>query len=378
MVSRSSREARSAKREALRNALVDRKLGSGRVAKSTKSKCKVATKKASKPNSNKSFKVGLQESTEDSSKDSSKDRSKDSSEDNSEDVPKDSPNDILQETSITPEDVHAKSTSSSGTTDLAPLSPVAELQKASAFSSEHIIDLPAEFTDDLAPFDTDVDNLTSFEELSKRYLDTPSPMSPVSPIDEKKLCEPPIMSDEELQTYLQEFEAVSSGADVPGATDSDYSDVSSMPVSPLLDEARYMQDTRAPSPLCYTPDSVDDAVFEPVSQEELKIDDYFNFINIADTSSDSVSFAAEDTAPKRKVPFCVYQARNDVHPVSSTFNPQNRTLLAAWQTMAPDVQFGTRDAYVRAVLLAAASLTQRSLISGRARETMAPALGTSH
>lgn len=352
MASRSSREERSAKREALRNAIMDRKFPKSRVAKAPKLQAKPqASKRVSKPTPKKLLKANSQDSFKDSSNV----------------VPKELCR--IDSAIMSQPEISSKEEFSG----LSPLSPFPELQSASRSCPEQIFDLPIERSKSLGGTD---DNFGSFEKLSKNDSGRLSPMSSNSPIDDLKPSEPTIMSDEELETYLQEYEAVLSGADVPGTSDSDFSDVSSMSLSPVLEEMRY---TRALSPLCLTPDSVDEETNEqPISQEELKIDDYFNFINIADTSSDSLSFMTEDIAPKRKVPFCTYQSRNDVNPVSATFNPHNRTLLAAWQTMASDVQFGTRDAYIRAVLLAAASLNQRSLISGRARETMAPALGTSY
>lgn len=64
------------------------------------------------------------------------------------------------------------------------------------------------------------------------------------------------------------------------------------------------------------------------------------------------------------------------HPFHSSFNPNKRTLMAAWRTMAPDYLAGPREAYIHSVLLAAASLNQRSMLSGGARQTMSPGMNS--
>lgn len=144
------------------------------------------------------------------------------------------------------------------------------------------------------------------------------------------------------------------------------------------------------SPVEYFSEATNGAPLSPPPSEETKSDivestpvdtDYterptlidFNMDEIMDYSvnSDDDALTIDDTQSKRRVPIFGFRdsqtKNNDV-----SLNTSKRTLLAALRTMAADIQPDTSDDYLDSVLITATGFNQRSLISGRARETMAP------
>ena len=204
------------------------------------------------------------------------------------------------------------------------------------------------------------------------------PLSPASELDE--------MTDDDLQRYFSEFEAASQGEypePEPEAVqptlpspEVEAEKRASQPVSPLLLDNS--PDFSAPADFSqFSFDSLDCSF--PLDGEEHTVDDkgIEEYISYGEDNTDTTDTGTEYLMDQRR-PFCLYRTRTQVSPVSTTFNPNKRTLLAALETVAADSQYVSRDDYIRSVLVAAESLNQRSMVSGLARQTMAPALGTSH
>ena len=107
--------------------------------------------------------------------------------------------------------------------------------------------------------------------------------------------------------------------------------------------------------------------------EEHGLDAYIDY----SATCDGASAAAELGHKRRRIPLYGYRDRRDAS-MAALYTPNKRSVLAAYWTVAPDMVVSTREAYEHSVLLAAASLNHRSMLSGRARQTMAPAMGTSY
>ncbi|GMM49462.1 hypothetical protein DASB73_004200 [Starmerella bacillaris] len=89
-----------------------------------------------------------------------------------------------------------------------------------------------------------------------------------------------------------------------------------------------------------------------------------------DANTTTNTNSTHETTTKRKPLFTFYNQR--VNCVSGSFDPPTSTLIAALRVMARDGHPGTREAYYESALLAAVGLNQHSLVSGKARQTMAP------
>lgn len=228
----------------------------------------------------------------------------------------------------------------------------------------------------------------SKEESTEELVQEPKEASKEEPKETPELN----ITDPEQDAYVQDFEETSFGnypepAEIPlpapqspkrSAPRLDFSNLEIYPEFPSTEvPSLESPDTPISSPLLSPSTPNDD-----VEQDECDIEDYINCDNESETSAptdtkNNMNIDLIHTAGRtRRALMCFSGTKPLHHPFHSSFNPNKRTLMAAWRTMAPDYLAGPREAYIHSVLLAAASLNQRSMLSGGARQTMSPGMNT--